>query len=336
MKRYFVTALAATALACMVLGCSNRGGSGSKTSGKPTFAVLGKSVHPYWAEVEVGTKAASKALDVDVQFFVPTKEDSNAQVSRLESFIASGVSGIAFAASNPNSVKQVIDEASQQSIPSVALDTDAPTTKRLGYIGTDNYSAGVVAGQTLGKILAGKGKVGISTGSLSATNSLERINGFKDALKKEFPGITTITLPADKEDSSVAQSNADAAILANPDLNAFYGVYAINGPACAKAVQDAGKTGKIHVVCFDTTPDHMKYIKAGVIDATVGQRPYMMGYKSVEFLFKVKKDGVEKALADMKFSKDKKLDTGVDVVTKANLEEYRAKLKKSGIPVSGW
>lgn len=339
-KRFLVVILVITvAVGMMLAGCGNKGGGSQGTGGKTgqplKIAVLGKSVHPYWHEVEVGTQAAGKDLKVDVTFYVPQKEDSNAQVSRLESFIASGVSGIAFAASNPTSVSQSIDDAAKQDIPCVALDTDAPNTKRIGYIGTDNYGAGKIAGETLGKILKGKGKVAISTGSLSATNSLDRIKGFTDALKA-YPSVKIITLPADKEDSSVAQSAAESALLANPDLTAFYGVYAPNGPACAKAVQDAGKAGKIHVVCFDTTADHMKFIKAGVIDATVGQRPYMMGYDSVKFLKLVKEEGADKALAEMKFDKDKKLDTGVDVVTKANMEQYRAELKKMGIPVSGW
>ncbi|MDO8684529.1 MAG: sugar-binding protein [Armatimonadota bacterium] len=333
MRRLVCLALVIAALCAVFAGCAKKS---VQKAEKPRFAVLGKSVHPYWAEVEVGTKAAAKDLGVDVTFFVPQKEDSNAQVSRLETFISSKVTGIAFAASDPSSVKRVIGEADERGIPCVALDTDAPDTKRIGYIGTDNYTAGKIAGETLGKILNGKGKVAISTGSLSASNSRERMQGFKDVMTKEYPAVIIVTLPADKEDSSVAQSTAESALQAQPDITAFYGVYAINGPACAKAVQSANRVGKVHVVCFDTTPDHMKFIKSGLIDATIGQRPYMMGYKSVQFLNLVKKNGADKALAEMKFSKDKKLDTGVDVVTKATLEEYRAKLKESGIPVSGW
>lgn len=329
-----------TAVVCMMIaGCGKKAtqsATGGGAGAKAKFAVLGKSIHPYWSEVEVGCNAAAKDLNVDVDFVVPPKEDANLQVSRLQGFIAAGVSGIAFAASDPNSVIRVIADANEQDIPCVALDTDAPKSKRIGYIGTDNYTAGRIAGETLGKILNGKGKVAISAGSLSAQNSLDRMNGFKDALKAKYPGVAVIPLAADKEDGAVALNIAQAALQAHPDLNAFYGVYAINGPACAKAVQGAGKAGKVRVVCFDTTPEHMKYIKSGVIDATIGQRPYMMGYKSVEFLNMVKEHGADMALEHMKFSKDKKLDTGVDVVTKASLEEYRAKLKELKIPVSGW
>ena len=331
MKRHLGFVLAAVALGVLATGCARKGPQG----GEVEFAVLGKSIHPYWQEVEVGSQAAAKKFGVKVNFVVPPKEDANLQVSRLQGFIASGVSGIAFAASDPNSVIHVIADADERGIPCVALDTDAPKSKRIGYIGTDNYTAGAIAGRELGKILKGKGKVAISTGSLSAQNSLDRMNGFKDALKKEFPGIETVTLAADKEDGAVALNAAQAALQTYPDLSAFYGVYAINGPACANAVQGANKVGKVHIVCFDTTAEHMKYIKAGVIDATVGQRPYMMGYKSVKLLKDIIEMGKEKAFAGNGV-KDQKLDTGVDVVTKADLESYRAKLKKMGIPVEGW
>jgi ribose transport system substrate-binding protein len=329
LKKTIVIALFA-ALLCILVGC------GKKPASKQEFAVLGKAVHPYWAEVEVGVKAAGKDLGVDVQFVVPQKEDASAQLSRIRTFIAANVAGIAFAASDPNSVKGAIADAAARNIPCVALDTDAPQTKRIAYIGTDNYGAGKIAGETLGKILGGKGNVAVCTGSLSATNSLDRIKGFQDALTKDYPGVKVITTLVDNEDSAAALSKAKSALLANSDLNAFYGVYAINGPACAKAVQSMNKVGKVRIVCFDTTAEHMGFIKAGAIDATVGQRPYMMGYKSVEFLKKVKAEGAEKALAEMKFSKDNKLDTGVDVVTKSTMEQYRAQQTKMGIPVSGW
>jgi ribose transport system substrate-binding protein len=57
----------------------------------------------------------------------------------------------------------------------------------------------------------------------------------------------------------------------------------------------------------------------------------MMGYLSVAFLFNIAKLGQEKAM--MLLPKDKKVDTGVDIVTKDNMDEYRSRLQKLGIPV---
>lgn len=326
------------ALPLLVLLFSACGGRVKKTEEVGTiqpqkqleFAVLGKSIHPYWDEVRMGAEAAGRDLGVKVYFYAPSKEDVRAQISQLESYISSKVNGISFGASDPDAIADTIKKAMEMGIPCVAIDTDAPKSGRLAYIGTGNYEAGKIAGETMAKVLGGKGKVIILTGSLTALNSLERMQGFKDALAK-YPGIKIIDTVCDYEDQSKAVANAEAALSAHPDLSAFYGVYAFDGPAAALAVERANKTGKIKIVCFDTTPEHMEYIKKGVITATIGQRPYMMGYLSIVLLYNIARAGQEKAL--MMIPKDRKIDTGVDVVTKDNIEEYRKKLEELGIPV---
>lgn len=294
------------------------------------FAVLGKSIHPYWDEVRMGAEAAGRDLGVKVYFYAPSKEDVRAQISQLESYISSKVNGISFGASDPDAIVDTVKKAMDMGIPCVAIDTDAPKSGRIAYIGTGNYEAGRIAGETMAKVLGGRGKVIILTGSLTALNSRERMQGFKDAVSK-YPQIKIVDTICDYEDQSKAVANAEAALSAHPDLSGFYGVYAFNGPAAALAVERANKVGKIKIVCFDTTPEHMEYIKKGVITATIGQRPYMMGYLSVALLYNIARMGEEKAL--MMIPKDRKIDTGVDVVTKDNIEEYRRKLEKLGIPI---
>lgn len=325
--------LAIPLLALLLSGCGERVKKTTE-AGAPQeeleFAVLGKSIHPYWDEVRVGAEAAGKDLGVKVYFYVPSKEDVRAQISQLESYISSKVNGISFAASEPDAIADTIKKATDMGIPCVAIDTDAPKSARLAYIGTGNYEAGKIAGETMAKVLGGKGKVIILTGSLTALNSLERMQGFKEAISK-YPGIKIVDTVCNYEDQSKAVANAEAALAAHPDLSGFYGVYAFDGPAAALAVERANKAGKIKIVCFDTTPEHMEYIKKGVITATIGQRPYMMGYLSVALLYNIAKMGQEKAM--MLIPKDRKIDTGVDVVTKDNMEEYRKNLEALGIPV---
>lgn len=312
------------------------------------IAVIGKSVHPYWAEVELGVKKAAQDLGIRATFFVPQKEDIPAQLAQIESFIAMGVDGIAVAPSDPTAIAPAIEKAMAKGIPVITLDTDAPQSKRLVYIGTDNYSAGKTAGEVMAQLLGIRGgKVAIGTGSLTAMNSLERMKGFMDGIAKN-KRIVVVTKPAlcDFEDTGRAVTLAEQELLTYPDLKGFFGVYAINGPAAAKAIKSAGKTGQVLVVCFDTTPEHMQYIKEGAIAATVGQRPYMMGYKSVEVLYKMATNGVDATLKDL--PSNRIIDTGVDVVVadpyaKAikgipvnNVEQYRKKLLDLGIPVEGW
>jgi len=303
--------------------------------------VIGKSVHPYWSNMEKGVRAAAKDLglrDDQAIFFVPPKEDVAAQMQTMETYIAQGATGIAIAPSDPNALEPVMKKAAEQGLLVTTLDT--PPVKgsvSLVYIGTDNFSAGKAAGQTMAKLLPNGGTVGIGRGSDTALNALQRTDGFKEGIKSAH--ITTLEPVNDKEDSTQALALANSVISAHPDLAGAFGVYAYNGPAWASAIREAKKVGQIKLVCFDATTDIINGIKEGVIDATVAQREFDMGYKSVQLIYKMSRDGKDMAIADMGV-KAGVIDTGVDVITAATLRDYEATLDKKGIPrewnTTGW
>jgi ribose transport system substrate-binding protein len=293
-------------------------------------AVIGKSVHPYWANVEKGVQDAGAKLGVQADFFVPTKEDVAAQISTMEGYIAQGYDGIAVAPSDPKAMEATIKAAMDAGIPVITLDTDAPESVRLAYVGTSNKAAGVVAGQEMAKLLPDGGKVAFGTGSLTALNSLERMEGFREGMGAKITVIEPVN--NDKEDSATALELANATLVANPDLAGAFGVYAYNGPAWAKAVKEQGKVGEVKIVCFDATDEHIEFLKEGVIDVLVAQREYFQGYKSVELLTLMAQKGIEAGMAEYGVPADKIVDTGVDVVTLDGLADYDANLTSLGIP----
>ncbi len=293
--------------------------------------VIGKSVHPYWANVEKGTMDAAAVLGVEAEFFVPQKEDVQAQISTMEAYIAQGVNGIAIAPSDPVAAAATIEAAMEAGIPVITLDTDAPESERLAYVGTSNKAAGVEAGLAMLELLPDGGKVGIGTGSLTALNSLERIEGFTEAMEGSAIEIVE-PINNDKEDSATALELANSTLAANPDLAGAFGVYAYNGPAWAKAVKEQGRAGEVKIVCFDATTEHIEFVKEGVIDVLVAQREYFQGYKSVELLTLMAQMGVEEAMAEYGVPDDKVVDTGVDVVTLDVLVDYATTLDELGIP----
>ncbi len=300
-------------------------------AGEVRVVVIGKSVHPYWANVEKGVNDAAAKLGVKAEFFVPQKEDVQVQLSTMEAYIAQGVNGIAIAPSDPVAAEATIKAAMDAGIPVITLDTDAPDSVRLAYVGTSNKSAGVVAGEEMLKLLPDGGKVGIGTGSLTALNSLERIEGFTEAVAGSAIEIVE-PINNDKEDSATALELANSMLAANPDLAGAFGVYAYNGPAWAKAVKEQGLAGEVKIVCFDATTEHIEFVKEGVIDVLVAQREYFQGYKSVELLTLMAQKGIEDAMAEYGVPEDKVVDTGVDVVTLAGLADYAAMLDELGIP----
>ncbi len=306
--------------------------SGCKTE-EIHYGVLGKSIGPYWEVVKKGAEDAGKELNVKVMVFLPQKEDIPKQVETVETWISMGFKGMAIAPSDPEALVSPINSAMERNIPILTIDTDSPNSNRICYIGTDNYTAGKIAGEKMAEILRGQGKVAIATGSLTAMNSIERMKGFRDAIK-EYPEIEIIKpILCDNEETSKAVELAEIAILNNPDLDAFFGVYVFNGPSAAKAVESAGKEGEIHIVSFDVTDEHLKLINEGLIDATIAQKQYMMGYEGVKIIHKINKNGLESTLDSLPKNEDGDyiIDTGVEVVTKENLEEYLELMDKWGV-----
>jgi ribose transport system substrate-binding protein len=304
---------------------------GEAAAGDITVVVIGKSVHPYWSNVETGVKDAGEKLGVDAIFWVPTEEDIAAQISTMETYIAQGVDGIAVAPSDPVAMAPYIKQAMDAGIPTITLDTDAPDSERLCYVGTSNLSAGVEAGEAMVGLLAEGGDVSVGTGSLTAMNSLERIEGFEQGI--EGSGITIVEpINNDGEDSTKALELANSTLVANPDLAGAFGVYAYNGPAWAKAVKEQGLAGVVQIVAFDATDEHIAYLKEGVIQVLVAQREYFQGYKSVELLTLMAQKGIEEGMDEYGVPASMIVDTGVNVVTLDNLADYADTLEELGIP----
>lgn len=300
---------------------------------KVRIGVLGKSVHPYWDVVRLGMEDAAKKLNVEATFFVPPTEDVPKQIETIETWISMGFSGISFAPSDPDAVNPVIKKAIDKGIFCISQDTDAPKSGRLCYIGTGNYAAGKIAGKKMAEVLNGNGKVAICTGSLTAMNSIERMQGFRDAVA-EYPGIQIVEpILVDNEDTAKAVELAETALLNTPDLAGFFGVYAFNGPSAAKAVKSTNKQGKVHIVAFDTTDEHLFMIKDGLIDAAIGQRQYFMGYLSVLVLRDMIQAGKDSTMMVMPKTPDNDtiIDTGVDIVTKDNLADYVKMMDQWGV-----
>jgi ribose transport system substrate-binding protein len=327
----------------MAAGCGP-----AATPTKPTevakpikIVVIGKSVHPYWSNVEKGVRAAAKDLglaDDQAIFFVPPKEDVAAQIQTMETYIAQGVTGIAIAPSDPAALEPTMKKAADAGIFVTTLDTPpVEGSVSLVYIGTNNYAAGKIAGEQMVELLPGGGTVGIGRGSDTALNALQRTDGFLEAIKGTE--ITALEPVNDKEDAARALELANSVISANPDLAGAFGVYAYNGPAWATAIKEANAVGKIKLVSFDATTDIINGIKEGVIDATVAQREFDQGYKSVQMIKLMAEKGADAALKEMG-AVEGIIDTGVDVITAATLKDYEATLDKKGIPhewtTEGW
>ncbi|HEU5008155.1 MAG TPA: substrate-binding domain-containing protein [Jatrophihabitantaceae bacterium] len=290
----------------------------------------------YWDAAKKGVENANKELGLNAKFQEPTQMDISQQLSILTTLLSQGSTGFSVSAIQPSSLTSFINSAKDKNVPVIAIDSPLDTFKSVPlYLGTPNYEAGQNAGNAMKQLLPNGGDVAILVGSLTALNAVQRIQGFKDALKGS--SIKVFQTYNDGGDANKALQNASAAYQADPNLKAFYGVYSYDGPSAGQAVQSAGKTGKTIVVADDSEPKTLAFLKAGVVQAMVLQQPYQQGYMSVYILAAMKVLGVQATMDIIKpylSSDGLTLSSGVGLVTKANLDAYNAKLQSFGLTSS--
>jgi ribose transport system substrate-binding protein len=89
-----------------------------------------------------------------------------------------------------------------------------------------------------------------------------------------------------------------------------------------QAVKNAGKTGKVKIVCFDDEKDTLDGVKDGSIFGTVAQQPFEYGYQGVQILSKLLK-GDRSVIPE-----SKKIFIAPVIVQRSNVDTYRTKLNE--------
>lgn len=309
--------------------------AGKGTPEETPLGIVANSVTAFWTAAQIGAQRASSEIGAPTIFTAPIKPgDKVFQANLVKSFIEEGYKGIAISVIDPDAITPIMKAGIDKHINFINIDSDAPNSGRRLYIGTDNYKAGYAVGKELVRLLGDKGGrvVGL-VGLRDAPNAVDRINGIKDAI--QGTKVTLIEVMEDGIDATKALDNAEAAIDKYPDLAAFVGIYAFNGPAAGQALRVSGKVGKIKIVAFDMLPETITLVRNGVISTAIVQRPYYWGYLSTYVLYAMAILGPDQTmtlLAPYLGGKQQDiLDTEVDVVTTETLTSYLTYLESVGI-----
>lgn len=298
----------AVVLFSLVFTACNRPNSGPK---KTVIAVIPKGVtNFFWQNVKAGAETAGKETGVEIYWKGPGVEgDASSQINVVEDAITSRVAGILIAPSHRDSLVSVVERAQREGIPVTIFDSGIGTETYVSYVATDNVLGGVMAAERLAERLGGKGKVailGLKAGSVSTD---ERERGFQDTIKQKFPGIQIVAFQYGESSRTISIDRATDILTAHPDLNGFFASNEPSTVGAAQAIKQKGAAGKIILAGFDSSPNLIEDLNAGVVDSLIIQNPYRMGY-----------DGV-KTLVDKLNGKtpERRIDTGVKLVTKENV-----------------
>ena len=283
MKKFFLSALVFTCLLLLAAACNQGGGSGSGgAGGGRRLAFVTNNASDFWTIARKGTEKADAELnDVTVEFKIPSDGTAAEQKRLVDDLLAKGVEGIAISPVDPDNQTQMINETAGKVLV-VTQDSDAPTSNRAFYVGTDNVAAGRQAGGLIKEALPNGGKIMLFVGKLDARNAKERTQGIREALQGS--NIEIIDIRTDDTDRVRAKSNVADTMVKYPDVAALVGLWSYNGPAIVNAVREANKVGQIKIIAFDEEDETLAGVKDGSIYATVVQQPYEFGYQAIKMM----------------------------------------------------
>ena len=282
---------------------------------------------PYWQEAEAGLRDGAQQLGVKAELVGPENFDAQEELRAFQKTVSENPAGILVSVARPDLFQDAINAAVANGIPVVTVDSDAPDSRHVMFVGTDNFRAGQESGKRMGEILKGKGNVVIITipGQL---NLDERARGVNEALKK-YPGVKIIQTLDDNGDPRVANDSISALIKGKANFEGVLCLEASGGSGAAEALHRLDLQGKIPVVAFDKDPNTLDWIDRGVINTTIAQKPYVMSYYGLKFVDDLHHNAVHEFKewrTAPSYPLPKWVDTGTAVVDKSNLATFREAL----------
>ncbi|MFI6928106.1 ABC transporter substrate-binding protein [Nonomuraea spiralis] len=300
------------AVLALVAGCSDTGGpaAGGAEPYKITY-VQGMAGNPFFTSLTCG--AQERAKELGVQFDAQGGKDYSpqSQTPILNGVIAQKPDAIVISPMAGEAMVPALSKAKAAGIKLVFADSVADdATLAVSQIASDNYAGGVLAAQTLAKQVGEKGKVMVMGAKPGISTTDARQKGFEDEIGKHS-GITYLGPQYSESQPATATSKFAAVFAANSDLAGVFAVSTQEVEGVATGVQNASKSGAVHIVGFDTSDPILDDVRNGVVESLIVQQPLQMGV-----------DAVTQAVAALKGeATTPKISTPFVVLTKDNMTQ---------------
>jgi len=291
-RRSWLHTLALTGGTVLATSCAKRGEPSAASGPAADYSheeYVWMSCHAnlplFMAHDHPALRLAGKQLGVQVTIGGPNTSDIPSLISYIETTAARRPAGMMVVAWDPSAVVAPINKAMESGIPVVCVDTDAPDSQRLSFIGTNWFDLGRRQAQAMVKALGDRqGKVAM-LGLTEHYIDQQAFAGFRSIAEKA--GLTLMEPQNDRGDSAIAARVAATILQATPDLVGMAGFDSESGPGMGLAIKEAGKAGQIVATCVDAEPAHLSLIQEGVLTAAIGQKRELFTYFGLRVLFEL-------------------------------------------------
>jgi ribose transport system substrate-binding protein len=298
-----------------------------KSSSKQPYIIVILKIDPetmqFWQTVKAGIDTATKEFGCKVEIDAPKSEaDVDGQIKIIEAAIKKRPDAIVLAASDYNKLVLEAQKIKKSGIKLITVDSGINSDISQSFIATDNVKAGEKEGQMLSALLSQSSKIAIISSVNNASTAIDREKGLKLGLSKEQDSNIIGTFFSNSSYDEAYEITKDL-LIKNPDLKGIAGLNEPSATGAARAIAELKLQDNVRLVGFDNSIDEIKYIEAGVIQGTVVQKPFNMGYLCIKT-----------AVEDVNGEKiDKRIDTDSVVITKTNM--YSVENQKLLFPFAG-
>ncbi len=253
--------------------------------------VPGLTTDAFYITMNKGAQAAAEALGITVDFQGAPNFNPVEQIPVLDAVIASAPSAILIAPTDKVQLVEPLRKAVDAGIPVVTVDTfiddgnyqdgagdgDFP----MSYIASDNVAGGKIAARAMCDAIGSAGSVYVSNVSPGISTTDQREEGFKAGIAEICPDVTVLETQYNDNDSATAASQFQAVLASNPDVAGVFGANLFSALGAANGVEGADKSGDVTVIAFDAPQSIVDQIKSGLVDMTIAQHPFEIGYYGV-------------------------------------------------------
>ncbi len=253
--------------------------------------IPGLTTDAFYITMNKGAQAAAKALGITVDFQGAPNFNPVEQIPVLDAVIASKPDGILIAPTDKVQLVEPLRKAVEAGIPVVTVDTFIDDGKYqdgagdgdfpVSYIASDNVAGGMIAARAMCNAIGNAGSVYVSNVNPGISTTDQREEGFKAGIAEICPDVHVLETQFNEDDSSTAAAQFQAVLASNPDLAGVFGANLFSALGAANGVEAAGKGGDVTVIAFDAPQSIVDQIDSGLVDMTIAQHPFEIGYYGV-------------------------------------------------------
>jgi ribose transport system substrate-binding protein len=235
--------------------------------------------------VHAGVDRAAHDFHVSVLWNGPYDEtDYTRQIQIVDAMVARQVDALAISATDERALAASLERAIRAGIPVTIFDSGVNIPDYVSFIATDNYQAGCTAARRLATLIADKGEVGMVMQKPGGTSTVLREQGFEQTITKEFPAIRIAARQYGMADPARSRAAAENILTGHPALAGMFASSEAASIGTIHAIRSRNLSGKIKLITFDTSEDHVQGLKDGTVDVMLVQDSFRLGYEAVKSL----------------------------------------------------